>query len=92
MTTTKSGTATHDAAAEPRPLQVAMLITNWFPNPGGGAVHVQELSRRLATDHDCEVTILTETTSELAAPDVDGVSVEQLPSWNTPVRLGNEAA
>jgi len=92
MTTTQSGTATNDAAAEPRPLQVAMLITNWFPNPGGGAVHVQELSRRLATDHGCEVTILTETTSEPTVPDVDEVSVERLPCSNTPVRLGNEAA
>lgn len=71
-------------------MEIAQLITNWFPNGGGGAIHVRELGERLAINHDHDVTVLTTQTGDSSAPDIEGVTVERLPYTGWEVRLVNE--
>lgn len=40
-------------------MRVALLIEAWKPIWGGGQVHVLELSKKLAENHNCEIDIFT---------------------------------
>ncbi|RYJ08643.1 glycosyltransferase family 1 protein [Halogeometricum borinquense] len=40
-------------------MKVAMISDDWWPETGGGPVHVKELSRALAKYHECTVDIYT---------------------------------
>ncbi|KAA9407024.1 glycosyltransferase family 1 protein [Haloarcula sp. CBA1131] len=40
-------------------MKLAMIIDDWWPETGGGPVHVRELSSALATYHDCTIDIYT---------------------------------
>lgn len=40
-------------------MRVAMIEDEWWPENGGGAIHVKELSRALASHQNCEVDIFT---------------------------------
>lgn len=45
-------------------LNVALLSSEWFPNAGGGPVHVREVANRLVTDHGCTVDVITKQSGE----------------------------
>lgn len=42
-----------------REMKIAMIIDDWWPETGGGPVHVRELSQALAKHHDCTIDIYT---------------------------------
>ena len=73
-------------------MDIAQLNTNWFPNAGGGAVHVRELSRRLVSSYDCNITVLTKHTTDRPASDVEEFTVKQLPYSGSRIRIINELA
>lgn len=71
--------------------RVALVNGNWYPQTGGGIVHVDELASRLTTVHGCEVEIFTKWT----APENDrqvpeGPTLTQIPGTATTYRLLNE--
>ena len=39
-------------------MKVALLNGEWYPNTGGGIVHVDELATRLAENHNCDADII----------------------------------
>jgi glycosyltransferase involved in cell wall biosynthesis len=71
--------------------RVALVIGKWYPQTGGGIVHVDELASRLTTDHGCEVEIFTKWTApdnERQVP--DEVRLTQIAGTDTSYRLLNE--
>lgn len=40
-------------------MRIAMIQDEWWPERGGGAIHVEELSRALAKYHNCSIDIYT---------------------------------
>jgi glycosyltransferase involved in cell wall biosynthesis len=75
-------------------MNVALLNTNWYPQTGGGIVHVEELAKRLGRDHGCDVDILTQETScdpvEGKSRFPDGVSLTQISGTDSRFRIANE--
>lgn len=72
-------------------MRVALLNGNWYPQTGGGIVHVDELASRLVSEHGCEVDVVTKwtaTESERRVP--EGATLTQIPGTNTSSRLLNE--
>jgi glycosyltransferase involved in cell wall biosynthesis len=84
---------------EPKPKNIAQMKVllvngNWFPQKGGGIVHVRELAIRLVSDFDCKVDIITKSTD---VSSIDGynklpsdVNLIQIAGTNTRVRPLNE--
>lgn len=75
-------------------MQVALLNGNWYPQSGGGIVHVEELANRLATNHGAAVDIIAKQTS-IAEDDeterlADGVRLIQVSYTDTSSRVLNE--
>jgi glycosyltransferase involved in cell wall biosynthesis len=71
--------------------RVALLNGNWYPQTGGGIVHVDELARRLVADHGCEVDIITKRTAPEGDRRVpDGASLVQIAGTDSSFRLLNE--
>lgn len=71
--------------------RVALLNGNWYPQTGGGIVHVKELATRLASGYGCDVDIITKWTApenERRVP--DGASLIQISGTDTSNRLLNE--
>jgi len=71
--------------------RLALVNGNWYPQTGGGIVHVDELASRLIRDHGCEVEIFTKWTApenERKIP--DGATLTQIPGTDTRYRLLNE--
>lgn len=75
-------------------MKVALLNTSWYPDTGGGIVHVEELAKRLATNHDCEVDIISKRTDTAKTDRTgqlpDGVSVKQICGTDSGFRVINE--
>jgi glycosyltransferase involved in cell wall biosynthesis len=75
-------------------MQVALLNGNWYPQTGGGIVHVKELANRLARDHGATVDIITKRTSRSEADETDrladGVRLIQVSHTDTASRVLNE--
>jgi len=72
-------------------IRVALVHGSWYPQTGGGIVHVDELASRLASEHGCEVEIFTKWTApenERQVP--EGTILTQIPGTDTPYRLLNE--
>jgi len=71
--------------------RVALVNGNWYPQTGGGIVHVDELASRLISDHGCEVEIFTKRTApENEKQTPDGATLTQIPGTDTRYRLLNE--
>jgi len=72
-------------------IRVALVNGNWYPQSGGGIVHVDELASRLASEYGCEVDIVTKWTlpeHETRVP--EGTNLIQIPGTDTSYRLLNE--
>lgn len=71
--------------------RVALLNGNWYPQTGGGIVHVDELARRLVAEHGCEVDIITKRTAPEDDRQVpDGASLAQIAGTDSSFRPLNE--
>lgn len=71
--------------------KIALLNGGWYPQTGGGIVHVDELASRLAAEHGCNVDIITKWTApehERRVP--EGANLIQVPGTGTSYRLLNE--
>lgn len=66
-----------------RPLRVLIVCARYLPDLGGIETHVSEVSRRLASRDDIDVTVLTSdrTRQRLREEIVDGVRVLRVPAW-----------
>ncbi len=71
--------------------RVALLNGNWYPQTGGGIVHVKELAKRLVSNYGCDVDIITKWTAPESDQQVpDGVSLIQISGTDSSNRLLNE--
>ena len=71
--------------------RVALLNGNWYPQTGGGIVHVNELASRLASEHRCDVDVITKWTAPEEQRRVpEGTTLTQIPGTDTSYRLLNE--
>jgi len=70
--------------------QVALLHDSWYPNTGGGIIHVEKLAEYLAKNHNCSVDIITKSTDGSHQPVDSSVNVVQISGTNTNTRIVNE--
>ncbi|WP_273837543.1 glycosyltransferase family 4 protein [Halococcus sp. PRR34] len=73
-------------------MKVVLLNGKWYPNTGGGIVHVDELATRLAEDHNCDVDIIVKE-SDVDDSFVDtseNVNLIQIPTSISKFRPLNE--
>ncbi|RLM60006.1 glycosyltransferase, partial [Halorubrum sp. Atlit-26R] len=74
-------------------MNIALLTTTWYPDTGGGIIHVKELANRLVDDYDCSVTIITKSGggNKEAMSDISkSVSIIRIPGTNSRFRPLNE--
>lgn len=74
-------------------MNIALLTTTWYPEMGGGIIHVKELANRLVDDYDCTVTVITksgEGNKESKSDVSKSVSIIQIPGTNSRFRPLNE--
>lgn len=73
-------------------IRVALLNGNWYPQTGGGIVHVDELGRRLVQEHGCDVTVITKQTLDTGADFElpEGMNLKQVQGTDSSKRIWNE--
>lgn len=63
---------------------------NWFPNGGGGAVHVQEVAQRLTEKYDCSVTVYTKRSQDEGQESEYPYEVDQIRFTDSTIRFIND--
>lgn len=71
-------------------MRVAFLSSTWYPETGGGIVHVEELARRLESNYGCSVDIITMTTDSSTDTICGSDRIVQISGSDTEYRFLNE--